>query len=255
MAAALVMIRKFQSTRPRGRTRRPPSVNRDRSNVSIHASSREDATIIYNLMRCLMSFNPRVLAGGRDDKIFFKPDFLESFNPRVLAGGRDARIMSSAVVPTPVSIHASSREDATMFSLCNSGSRQFQSTRPRGRTRLYIVAALPRLLVSIHASSREDATRKPGQTGEAEWFQSTRPRGRTRHVSGSMQFQIRCYNPRVLAGGRDGENRRHDAQVVVSIHASSREDATLYSELHKHNFRFNPRVLAGGRDGLTKGCE
>ena len=80
----------FQSTRPRGRTRR----------------------LIREISLSNFRFNPRVLAGGRDG---VKPKKIEkflSFNPRVLAGGRDfLRNVSHWMI-------------------------MFQSTRPRGRTRL-----------------------------------------------------------------------------------------------------------------------
>ena len=58
-----------------------------------------------------------------------------SFNPRVLAGGRDM-IGETDTNVKAVSIHASSREDATSGNRGGRKSFQFQSTRPRGRTRL-----------------------------------------------------------------------------------------------------------------------
>ena len=58
----------------------------------------------------------------------------------------------------PVSIHASSREDATSYCADCAVHRGFQSTRPRGRTRRRQDFCRYPLLVSIHASSREDAT-------------------------------------------------------------------------------------------------
>ena len=103
--------------------------------VSIHASSREDATHFPNLQLIATGFNPRVLAGGRDPRTVIlyelqkfqstrprgrtRPStpcwevLLHSFNPRVLAGGRDMRFTSTFSCGIPVSIHASSREDAT----------------------------------------------------------------------------------------------------------------------------------------------
>ena len=81
-----------------------------------------------------------------------------SFNPRVLAGGRDTGV-NAAMIAFTVSIHASSREDATVFNSMRSCFKMFQSTRPRGRTRhASLAAALKPKIVSIHASSREDAT-------------------------------------------------------------------------------------------------
>ena len=79
------------------------------------------------------------------------------------------------------------------------------------------------------------------------------------------------FNPRVLAGGRDDDpfaekngvrvsihaSSREDATsglryglriTVVSIHASSREDATMGIDAPYLSAHFNPRVLAGGRD-------
>ena len=86
-------------------------VSGEAGKVSIHASSREDATIEMPVYLCDLRFNPRVLAGGRDH------NFQKSLD-RYL----------------------------------------FQSTRPRGRTRLESFNTLNATFVSIHASSREDAT-------------------------------------------------------------------------------------------------
>ena len=59
-------VARFQSTRPRGRTRRARVCARE----------------------IVGGFNPRVLAGGRDVITHWFPVIL-CFNPRVLAGGRD----------------------------------------------------------------------------------------------------------------------------------------------------------------------
>ena len=56
------------------------------------------------------------------------------------------------------------------------------------------------------------------------------------------------FNPRVLAGGRDAEISLFSASQAVSIHASSREDATKEAQNDRKAYGFNPRVLAGGRD-------
>ena len=90
-----------------------------------------------NLLRNTQSlcFNPRVLAGGRDLRNSMTAYSTGSFNPRVLAGGRDILTLPR-IVNLLVSIHASSREDATPDKC------RFRRVR----------------LVSIHASSREDAT-------------------------------------------------------------------------------------------------
>ena len=65
---------------------------------------------------------------------------------------------------------------------------QFQSTRPRGRTRPGARRLLPLECVSIHASSREDATKPPEVTPDISLFQSTRPRGRTRQCSEAWYY-------------------------------------------------------------------
>ena len=192
----------FQSTRPRGRTRQRQSQSTFYRQVSIHASSREDATIFRTAARPAACFNPRVLAGGRDLRFFFQSCIPDCFNPRVLAGGRDT-VIPRWIHQRNVSIHASSREDATRGASCRGVSPRFQSTRPRGRTRPcdkpesdFLLCFNPRvlaggrdaqeskvtepILVSIHASSREDATKSDCKHDATKQFQSTRPRGRTR---------------------------------------------------------------------------
>ena len=82
--------------------------------VSIRASSREDATRLLLFCRSASRFNPRVLAGGRDRLDESGNQSGKRFNPRVLAGGRDKSPSITTPVP-PVSIRASSREDATIF--------------------------------------------------------------------------------------------------------------------------------------------
>ena len=146
-------------------------------------------------------FNPRVLTGGRDfyAQLSFELQVFQSTRPH--GRTRLAFILSWYILPVSihgphgrtrlpihcirhcchVSIHASSREDATFAGGALDSAGQFQSTRPRGRTRLYSSLYRRRPNVSIHASSREDAT--PVQFPELYGllFQSTRPRGRTRH--------------------------------------------------------------------------
>ena len=85
------------------------------------------------LLTKLPSFNPRVLAGGRDiftDMTFF-PFLFQSTRPR----GRTRHVDNYKRCNHSVSIHASSREDATILPESFFTSMQFQSTRPRGRTR------------------------------------------------------------------------------------------------------------------------
>ena len=85
-------------------------------------------------------------------------------------------------------------------------------------------------------------------------FQSTRPRGRTRLTWIAATRPGISFNPRVLAGGRDYNPNHVPEHYMVSIHASSREDAT-FEPVPEHDLcSFNPRVLAGGRDVRTSGC-
>ena len=147
--------------------------------VSIHASSREDATSRHTKKSSSRCFNPRVLAGGRDET-----------GPLIV--------------------------NVTVF----------QSTRPRGRTRLPLVLIAILLPVSIHASSREDATTRIA-------FLMTSSSFNPRVLAGGRDFSLPssaeswlCFNPRVLAGGRD-----FSFAIFISPF-----------------FCFNPRVLAGGRD-------
>ena len=174
------MCYEFQSTRPRGRTRPNSTGFFNGYSVSIHASSREDATLHNGKITRTRRFNPRVLAGGRDVSQY------------------------TTLLFKIVSIHASSREDATVCLRILLNPYLFQSTRPRGRTRQVSkhFGIVPS--VSIHASSREDATKfrlLPRDGSMA--FQSTRPRGRTRLCCGKSCSRQACFNPRVLAGGRD----------------------------------------------------
>ena len=194
----------FQSTRPRGRTRPPAS-----------------ETLIFGIL--FQSTRPRGRTRLPDHHQYHRH---YRFNPRVLAGGRDlpkAGGSSARIV--------------------------FQSTRPRGRTRLFTSSSMysafgfnPRVLaggrdllpalapsvlpVSIHASSREDATINTPEKIRGEAFQSTRPRGRTRRTRRIPYARRSGFNPRVLAGGRDYNLIWNEWFRDVSIHASSREDAT-----------------------------
>ena len=171
----------FQSTRPRGRTR-----HRLKFGCCVYClfqSTRPRGRTRLDFRRILSAnngFNPRVLAGGRDS-------FSGSFPPNI-----------------SVSIHASSREDATHYLLVGIIGIVFQSTRPRGRTRHQEISHQNGHEVSIHASSREDAT-----------------------ITHRSNRSATSFNPRVLAGGRDAIQLRDLSAARVSIHASSREDATI----------------------------
>ena len=148
------------------------------------------------------------------------------FNPRVLAGGRDIKF-NGLQSRASVSIHASSREDATRerhaHTIFESGfnPRVLAGGRdraPQGHLRSGHV--------SIHASSREDATWFLIHDTGIGGFQSTRPRGRTRPLNLRILALNLSFNPRVLAGGRDAASSLPFRNTRVSIHASSREDAT-----------------------------
>ena len=195
--------------------------------VSIHASSREDATQHGNTFMnsaefqstrprgrtrpgktsppiCPISFNPRVLAGGRDGSlgIPLQSCKFQSTRPR----GRTRPRLDVAFLIFLVSIHASSREDATGSSVTIDGDNN----------------------VSIHASSREDATTRYQSYLHIRMFQSTRPRGRTRQLNDTLQAYMEVS---IHASSREdatGFRLMISASSAVSIHASSREDATRW---------------------------
>ena len=239
----------FQSTRPRGRTRQAEhtsSAYKSRFNPRVLAGGRD---LVDQVLRQIFPcFNPRVLAGGRDWKILrnysvhvvsihasSREDATTmwpvywlslSFNPRVLAGGRDLE-RAEANKLKYVSIHASSREDATRLS--KPEQRRAVCFNPRvlaGGRDFDLFHANCGDCVSIHASSREDATYNRFFEFVQGSFQSTRPRGRTRRTKHTHDTPHNCFNPRVLAGGRDRLVNLPVSSSNVSIHASSREDAT-----------------------------
>ena len=130
-------------------------------------------------------FNPRVLTGGRDSRRIVRTEPQRGFNPRVLTGGRDLHLFCHGIYyQFQSTVLTGGRDSQSIVSVI---AAMFQSTRPRGRTR------------------RESYEKfQP-----AKLFQSTRPRGRTR-LPAIRQAPERnvCFNPRVLAGGRD-LRRRH----------------------------------------------
>ena len=147
----------FQSTRPRGRTRRnstPGPFCGHGFNPRVLAGGRDFTFLPIIIL--LTGFNPRVLAGGRDLYPRRFPTVFSSFNPRVLAGGRDD------------------------FRIPGQIPHQFQSTRPRGRTR-HITQGGPSDKESFNprvlAGGRDLESFDRFTVGK---FQSTRPRGRTR---------------------------------------------------------------------------
>ena len=148
------------------------------------------------------------------------------FNPRVLAGGRDSN-STGFFNGYSVSIHASSREDATARKLISAVPFSFNPRVLAGGRDDHIHCHMYEGKVSIHASSREDATYPIRQALKKSQFQSTRPRGRTRQKTIPAIIRIFGFNPRVLAGGRDRYCYECMAKFEVSIHASSREDATI----------------------------
>ena len=191
-------------------------------------------------------FNPRVLAGGRDSAsaAFGSTSMFQSTRPR----GRTRLFVERRPIHRYVSIHASSREDATAVPAIRQAPERFQSTRPRGRTRHFTLWKMLWNAVSIHASSREDATNAFKYIWRAGKFQSTRPRGRTRHPVDRIAAVA---GVSIHASSREDATplRLHKAGYrLVSIHASSREDATIRKIIVKIFQGFNPRVLAGGRD-------
>ena len=147
------------------------------------------------------------------------------FNPRVLAGGRDHGFYSFALFCFGFNprVLAGGRDDTPLY--------HFE----------FIRGFNPRVLAGGRDLSR-------AQVLPLQAFQSTRPRGRTRQVRWKNSADDNSFNPRVLAGGRDLAGMRKSRNSGVSIHASSREDATKYYIFKYLSKGFNPRVLAGGRD-------
>ena len=193
----------FQSTRPRGRTRHilvfyHKYANKFQSTRPRGRTRLSDCWLLLRLHR-FQSTRPR---GRTRQHIDYQGADLWSFNPRVLAGGRDFA-KSSRNCFFFVSIHASSREDATIFHSKPNKRKRFQSTRPRGRTRqilMYSILRIGGFNPRVLAGGRDQGITiydTPIQ------FQSTRPRGRTRRAP-----------------------QGHFRNGHVSIHASSREDAT-----------------------------
>ena len=129
-----------------------------------------------------------------------------------------------------VSIHASSREDATLRRRSANRHTKFQSTRPRGRTRLCSPDIITPGMVSIHASSREDATFARLFRCRNSMFQSTRPRGRTRLVAAVAEDKSAWFQSTRPRGRTRQEHNVKELGINVSIHASSREDATVSVE-------------------------
>ena len=109
------------------------------------------------------------------------------------------------------------------------------------------------MTVSIHASSREDATSSGRFSALMAKFQSTRPRGRTRLNSGKHNIKLLRFNPRVLAGGRDSNGSGSKKIEKVSIHASSREDATSHTDTTPHRTSFNPQPPHPPTDSAADG--
>ena len=240
---------RFQSTRPRGRTRPCSCTSKgliQGFNPRVLAGGRDKRRSEFRCRK--RGFNPRVLAGGRDRRVedmYNSAEFqstrprgrtrrsdawrfpdLRCFNPRVLAGGRDEN-HGQPVHHGDVSIHASSREDATTRCSDIRSAGQFQSTRPRGRTRhsrLPVPVQTGCFNPRVLAGGRDN---RSSCRGLAIRFQSTRPRGRTRRLIFYQSKGRRSFNPRVLAGGRDYDFQVNEIPEPVSIHASSREDATI----------------------------
>ena len=145
-----------QSTRTRGRTR--PFENHGQPDRHVQSTRTRGRTrLFHNVTRHIgATFNPRILAGGRDRlmKIASLSGGVQSTRTR----GRTRHVASATVKRGKRSIHAYSREDAT-----------------RLRPFCDVVGD-----VSIHAYSREDATRGDFPDDSNSAFQSTRTRGRTR---------------------------------------------------------------------------
>jgi len=196
----------FQSARPRVRTRRRQRDSEYRSAmVSIRAPSGEDAThpcVALSCQRVFQSARPRVRTRRGAQQ---QPERGRAVSIRA-PSGEDATVRPQVQHhDSSVSIRAPSGEDATRGIMRTMpGSPEFQSARPRVRTRpepkskgghgLPFQSARPRVRtrqptpsregmaerVSIRAPSGEDATRFTFAGITRTVFQSARPRVRTR---------------------------------------------------------------------------
>ena len=253
--------------------------------VSIHASAREATELV---IRVNLSRPVSIHASAREATAGKEPQcaLLVSFNPRLRAGGDRASRCRPRL--RGVSIHASAREatcDCCGDGACWYGFNPrlraggdtainertfrafgFQSTPPRGRrpgddgdlpgARVVSIHASAReatdrpqppdrpLRVSIHASAREATRARPAPHLPAQVSIHASAREATRPGSGPGTSRSR-FNPRLRAGG--------DIIGVVTMLAGLQFQSTpprgrrLRSPLCPHRYRrFNPRLRAGG---------
>ena len=214
---------RFQSARPRVRTRRHGPHLRPYLGVSIRAPSGEDATCDPKTRNSRFVVSIRAPSG--EDATTQTEGYPLTADVSIRApSGEDATWFDCpALAQEYVSIRAPSGEDATYD--CSSWPHQtkFQSARPRVRTRppgrflplptRAFQSARPRVRtrplslsdgrtfsVSIRAPSGEDATRGKLALGTTREFQSARPRVRTRRVSRSARLNFEVFQsarPRV----------------------------------------------------------
>ena len=152
------------------------------SKVSIHASSREDATTsrYYDVSAC--RFNPRVLARGRDGaeilwtddkkfqstrpptrtrrKVFVMKPKEGGFNPRVLAGGRDIGISAVRDILI-VSIPVPSQSRALAISQSRNLAIMDCSLQAAGERKVKTMAKICQAETAIRGSLRVHDKRKP----------------------------------------------------------------------------------------------
>ena len=188
----LVATNKFQSTRPRG-TRRifcayiayygsfnpRAHVGRDINicssrhgvDVSIHAPTWDATAVCISIFISRARFNPRAHVGR---------DFCKE------------RAKNSG----SVSIHAPTW-DATSRAIDADSHRGFQSTRPRGTRRCWLLLYFHRFCFNPRAHVGRDMQERAVVL--AGVFQSTRPRG-TRHVCCQCLWHGKSFNPRAHVG-------------------------------------------------------
>ena len=122
-----------------------------------------------------------------------------SFNPRLREGG-DSSHIPLLVRLLQVSIHASARE-ATISQLRSSHiTKRFQSTPPRGRRPVLILALSISHTVSIHASAREATTRPSCARFPSKRFNPRLREGGDQKGRQEKPYE-RGFNPRLREGG------------------------------------------------------
>ncbi len=221
-----VVVRKFQSTPPRGGRRATIGDCKQPPPVSIHAPARGATLIPCEISFPLKSFNPRPREGGDRAPVHVarRRHPFQSTPPR---GGR--RLFSGRkALRYDVSIHAPAR-GATAGVLFDSPHAGSFNPRPR-----------------------EGGDWLPsGFPPSTELFQSTPPRGGRPTINGQISA-LQAFQSTPPRGGRPTYAVRFGGAVPVSIHAPARGATRLGRSRPVGYYRFNPRPREGGDERLKE---